>query len=754
LTSDCQQVVGELSRQKKGQNCQNSRQIALNSKSTWCLLGNEPYETLASEGIKGPHFRARPAIKVARHLFSLKMSLPTSASYQYNSQTTSSGQASLNEHRSHPLHCPSCPAISHFAPFFVSSMNLTRTPLSTSQLRNVAIIAHVDHGKTTLVDKLLYQSGQFRDADLNKLAGGQHGLIFDSNDLERERGITIFSKNCAVRYTSEAGEDYRINLIDTPGHADFGGEVERVLGMASGTILMVDAFEGPMPQTRFVLEKSLKYGLRPILVVNKVDRPDARPQEVVDEVFDLLVELDAPDEVLEFPTIFASAKEGWGTLDLDQPSDTLLPLFETILKYVPSPEIGLEDSPFRMQITTLDYSDYVGRIAIGRVREGVVRKRQRVTVIDRQGKKSERQVTQVLSFDGLGRIEVEQVAAGDLCALVGLEPIEIGDTVTDPSNPEPLPAVTIDQPTLHMTFRVCDGPFAGQEGKFVTSRQISERLNKELRSNVALQVAAGDTQEQFRVSGRGLMHLGILIENMRREGFELCVGKPQVIYREVDGVRCEPIEQLVIDCPEECQSAVMALVGDRRASMTKLSQRRSAGGTSAGGFVHMEFTIPARSLMGLRSRMLNATQGQAIMHHTLLAYEPLRGDVPTRGPGVLVASESGMVTAYSLDALYDRGEFFIRPGDQVYTGQIVGENCRAGDLVVNVVRGKKLTNMRASGKDDNSQVRPVRDMSLEACLEYIEDDELVEVTPSTIRLRKILLSESDRRRAGRRAGSS
>ena len=633
-------------------------------------------------------------------------------------------------------------------------MNLARTPLSTAQLRNVAIIAHVDHGKTTLVDQLLYQSGQFRDADLAKLAGGQHGLIFDSNDLERERGITIFSKNCAVRYTSEAGDDYRINLIDTPGHADFGGEVERVLGMASGTILMVDAHEGPMPQTRFVLEKSLRHGLRPIVVVNKVDRPDARPLAVVDEVFDLLVDLDAPDEVLEFPTIFASAKEGWGTLDLDSPSQTLQPLFETILQHVPSPELGREDKPLRMQITTLDYSDYVGRIAIGRIHEGVVSKRQRVTVFDREGERSERQIGQVLAFDGLDRVEVDQVAAGDLCALVGLEPIEIGDTVADFDCTEPLPAVTIDQPTLHMNFRVSDGPFSGQEGKYVTSRQISERLQKELRSNVALQVAPGETQEQFRVSGRGLMHLGILIENMRREGYELCVGKPQVIYREVDGVKCEPIEELVVDCPADCQSAVMSLVGDRRANMTKLSQRQISGNTSSGGFVHMEFTIPSRSLMGLRSRMLNATQGQAIMHHTLIAYEPVRGTVPSRTAGVLIASETGPATAYSLDSLYDRGEFFIQPGDQVYEGQVVGEHCRAGDLVVNVVRGKKLTNIRAAGKDDNSQVRPVRDMSLEACLEYIEEDELVEVTPASVRLRKILLSESDRRRASRRANNA
>ncbi len=626
-----------------------------------------------------------------------------------------------------------------------TSMNIAQMPVSTSLLRNVAIIAHVDHGKTTLVDQLLYQSGQFREEDLTKLAGGQHGLILDSDDLERERGITIFSKNCAVRYQSEEGEEYRINLIDTPGHADFGGEVERVLGMASGTLLLVDAYEGPMPQTRFVLQKSLQYGLRPIVVVNKVDRPDARPDEVVSEVFDLLVDLEAPDEMLDFVTIYASAKQGWASLNLEDPRDNFKPLFETILRHVPPPEAGLADDPLRMQVTTLDYSDYVGRIAVGRIRQGTVRRRQSILVIDRQGVATQRQITQVLAFDGLDRKEVEQVEAGDLCALVGLEPIEIGDTVTDPSCPEPLPAVVIDEPTLHMTFRVNNGPFSGREGKYLTSRQISERLQKELRSNVALQVGPGPTQEQFRVSGRGMMHLGILIENMRREGFELCVGKPQVIYREVDGQKCEPIEQLVVDCPESCESSVMALVGDRRAQVIKISHR------AGGGFVHMEFTIPARSLMGLRSRMLNATKGEAIMHHTLLNYEPVRGEVPQRASGVLIAHETGRVTAYSLDALYDRGEFFVRPGDQIYEGQVVGEHCRDGDLKVNIVKGKKLTNMRASGKDDNSQVRPVREMSLEACLEYIEEDELVEVTPGGIRMRKILLSEADRRRASRRS---
>jgi GTP-binding protein len=621
--------------------------------------------------------------------------------------------------------------------------------VSTAQLlRNVAIIAHVDHGKTTLVDKMLLQSGQYRNEELVKLAGGQHGLILDSNDLERERGITILSKNCAVRYTSTAGDTYRVNLIDTPGHADFGGEVERVLGMASGTLLLVDAYEGPMPQTRFVLQKSLMHGLRPIVVVNKVDRPDSRPMEVVNEVFDLLVEMDAPDEVLEFPVVFASARQGWATLTLNEPSDSLRPLFETIVQHVPPPEVGLEEGPARLQVTTLDYSDYVGRIAIGRVREGVLRRRQRVAVIDRQGKQSERQVAQLLGFDGLDRKEVDSVSAGDLCAIVGLEPIEIGDTVCDINFVEPLPTPAIDEPTLHMTFRVNDGPFSGRDGKFLTSRQIGERLQRELRSNVALRVGPGPTQEQFRVSGRGLMHLGILIESMRREGFELCVGKPEVIMREIDGEKCEPIEQLVVDCPEVCQSAVMSLLGDRRATLTKMTHRQSGA-----GFVHLEFTVPARSLMGLRSRMLNATQGQAIMHHTFLGYEPVRGATPSRQLGVLIANESGMATAYSLDALYDRGEFFISPGDQVYEGQVVGEHCRAGDLVVNVVKGKKLTNVRAAGKDDNSQVRPVRVMSLETCLEYIEEDELVEVTPTTVRLRKIMLIEADRRRAARRAES-
>ncbi|MCA9237766.1 MAG: translational GTPase TypA, partial [Planctomycetales bacterium] len=610
--------------------------------------------------------------------------------------------------------------------------------------------AHVDHGKTTLVDQMLYQSGLYRSEQLDKLAGGQHGLILDSNDLERERGITILSKNCAVTYRGADDQQYRVNLIDTPGHADFGGEVERVLNMASGTLLLVDAYEGPMPQTRFVLQKSLERGLRPIVVVNKVDRPDARPHEVVDEVFDLLVDLGAPDDVLDFTTVFASGRSGWAAFDLNDPRDNLKPLFEAILAHVPPPvDEAAAAAPLQLAVTTLDYSDYVGRIAIGRVHAGVIKRRQQVAVIDHLGEVARRQVSQLLAFEGLERVEVDEVSAGDLCAVVGLEPIEIGDTIADSEHPHRLPPTKVDEPTLHMTFRVNDGPFSGRDGKFLTSRQIAERLQRELRSNVALRVSPGATQEQFRVSGRGLMHLGILIENMRREGYELCVGKPTVIQREIDGVKCEPIEMLVVDCPDESQSAVMALLGDRRGELVKMSQR-----TSGGAFVHLEFKIPARSLMGLRSRMLNATAGQAIMHHTLLGYEPVRGETPSRPLGALICNETGQATAYSLDALYDRGVFFIRPGDQVYEGQVVGEHCRPGDLVVNVVRGKKLTNVRAAGKDDNSQVRPVRDMSLEGCLEYIEEDELVEITPANVRLRKTMLVEAERRRASRQAASA
>jgi GTP-binding protein len=617
-------------------------------------------------------------------------------------------------------------------------------------IRNVAIIAHVDHGKTTLVDQLLYQSGMFRNEELHKLAGGQHGLIMDSNDLERERGITILAKNCAVRYHAPDGRDFKINLIDTPGHADFGGEVERVLKMADGVLLVVDAFDGPMPQTRFVLEKALSHGLRPVVVVNKIDRPEGRPEEVVNEVFDLLVELDADDEALDFPIVYASAKEGWGTQDLEQRGDNLQVLFETIIRNVPapSPDEADRDAPLQMLVTTLDYSDYVGRIGVGRVFAGRIAPAMPVMVINRHGEQSRQKVLKVFTFDGLGRREVEEAAAGDICAVVGIDAIDIGDTIADPERPQALPTIRVDEPTLHMTFRVNDSPFAGREGNYLTSRQLGDRLQRELRSNVALRVAPGESREQFHVSGRGLMHLGILIENMRREGFELSAGKPRVVLKEIDGRKHEPVEQLVVDCPDECQSAVMALVSERRAELTKLQPK-----TGANGYVHMVFTIPSRALIGLRSRMLNATQGRAIMHHTLLRYEPIRGEIPRRAAGVLMASEQGQVTAYALDALYDRGSFFVKPGDQVYEGQIVGEHCKENDLVVNVVKEKKLTNIRTTSKDDAAQIRPARELSLEAALEYVQDDELVEITPTSIRLRKRVLKETDRRRLERQEKS-
>ena len=619
--------------------------------------------------------------------------------------------------------------------------------MSSSQLRNVAIIAHVDHGKTTLVDQLLYQSGMFRDAELDKLAGGQHGLIMDSNDLERERGITILSKNCAIRYLGADGVDYKINIIDTPGHADFGGEVERVLMMADGVLLLVDAFEGPMPQTRFVLKKALSHGLKPIVVVNKADRPDARPDDVVNEVFDLFVELEADDEALDFPVVYASAKEGWATTDLsDRPGD-LKAVFDAIVTGIPTAG-GDVDRPLQMRVTTLEYSDYTGRVGIGRVVQGKICEGQPVAVFGRDGAVTKQRALHLYEFEGLGRKRAESIEAGDICAVVGLDPIDIGDTIASADGGVALEAVPVDEPTLNMTIRVNDAPFAGREGQFVTSRQIKDRLDKELQSNVALRVEPGDSPEEFRISGRGLMHLGILMENMRREGFEFSAGKPRVIFREIDGKKHEPIERLVIDCPAQCQSAVMALLGDRRAEIVSMDTK-----IGASGFVHMEFTIPARGLIGLRSRMLNATQGRAIMHHTFERYEPLRGQIPPRQAGVMIATETGQVTAYALDGLFDRGVFFIKPGDAVYEGQVVGEHCKEGDITVNVVKTKKLTNIRTTSKDDAAQVRPAREMSLEASLEYIQDDELVELTPESIRMRKRLLKEADRRRESRRAMS-
>ncbi|MHC4257864.1 MAG: translational GTPase TypA, partial [Planctomycetota bacterium] len=547
----------------------------------------------------------------------------------------------------------------------------------TEHIRNVAIIAHVDHGKTTLVDQLLYQSGMFRNAELDKLAGGQHGLIMDSDPLERERGITILSKNCAIQYTDPDGEEYKINIIDTPGHADFGGEVERVLKMADGVLLVVDAFEGPMPQTRFVLTKALQHNLKPIVVVNKADRTDARADDVVNEVFDLFVALEADDRMLDFPVLFASAKNGWATTDLGKPNDNMQPVFDTIIKNVSSPKDD-PNGPLQMLVTSLDYSDYLGKIAIGRVFAGSVSQAQAIAVIDTEGKHTQQKVTQLFTFDGLGKKPADTIVAGDICAIAGLDPVDIANTIACADEPSALPIVAVDEPTMHMTFRINDGPFAGQDGKYVAGRQIKERLDKELQVNVALRVEPGVTPEEFKVSGRGLMHLGILLENMRREGYEVCVGKPSVIIRMVDGLRQEPIERLVIDCPIDCQSPVMSLLGDRRSELLSMDAK-----SGADDFIHMEFMIPSRGLFGLHARILTATQGRAIMHHTFERYEPMRGTIPQRQAGVMVATETGTVTAYALDGLYDRGIFFIAPGEKIYEGQVVGEHCKDKDIPVN-----------------------------------------------------------------------
>jgi len=578
---------------------------------------------------------------------------------------------------------------------------------------------------------MLRQCGQFRDTELK----GER--ILDSNDLERERGITILAKNVAIRCGNT-----KINLIDTPGHADFGGEVERVLKMADGCLLLVDAFEGPMPQTRFVLRKAFEYGLRPVVVINKIDRHDARPAEVLDEVIDLFIELGAEEEALEFPTVYASAAEGYATLDPKVRTNNVHVLFETILKHVPPPRADVE-APLQMLITTLDYNDYVGRIAIGRVFNGMFKAGQQVTVIRRDGTHSQEQAAELFVFDRLGRIKTDRVTAGDICAVVGLDSADIGNTIADPDNPMPLPTITIDEPTLHMTFRVNDSPFAGRSGKYLTSRHLRDRLERELQKNVALRVEPGLTPEEFNVSGRGLLHLSVLVENMRREGYELAVGKPKVIYHEENGQKTEPIEFCVIDVPAQHVGAVMELMGARRGICTRMDTK--------GEYAHIEFTVPARGLIGVRTRLMNATNGTAIMHHNFHQYEPLRGSIPGRNIGVLIASESGQVTAYALDGLADRGVMFVKPTDQVYEGQIVGEHCRENDIEVNVCRLKKLTNMRAASADKTVVLKPPRELTLEIALEYIEDDELVEVTPDAIRLRKRLLKEHERKRAQRAA---
>jgi GTP-binding protein len=605
-----------------------------------------------------------------------------------------------------------------------------------NNIRNVAIIAHVDHGKTTLVDALLRQSGNFRDSQV------QQDTLLDSNPLERERGITILAKNVAIEYTAPDGQMTKINLIDTPGHADFGGEVERVLGMADGVFLLVDAAEGPMPQTRFVLKKAFQHELRPIVVLNKIDRPDARAHEVLDEVFDLFVELGADDETLDFPVLYASGRAGIASWSLEKKGTDIIPVFEALLKHVPAPH-GDPDKSLQIQISSIQYNDYVGRIGVGRVYNGRIKTGQQLTVCRRDGTQVKSKVQQVQVFDGLGRKNVETAEAGDIVALVGLETVDIADSICEATNPQPLEATEIEPPTLTMMFSVNDSPFVGKEGKYVTSRNVRERLMKELESNVALKVEETANKDAFKVSGRGLLHLGILIENMRREGYELSISKPHVIMRKDEaGNMTEPVEYLVVDVPEKNMGGVMELTGNRRGELVRMDNRD--------GHVHLEFTIPARGLIGLRTRMLTATQGQAIMHHNFHEYAPMRGDVPARNNGVMISNCGGQVNAYSLNTLQERGVLFVEHMEPVYEGQVIGEHCREDDIVVNPTKAKKLSNMRTTGSDENIILKPARKMTLEQALEYIEEDELVEVTPTSIRLRKDLLTENERKRAGRK----
>ena len=627
-----------------------------------------------------------------------------------------------------------------------------------ANIRNVAIIAHVDHGKTTLVDNLLRQSGQFRLAELDKLKGGQHGLIMDSDPLERERGITILSKNCAVEYHPVEGDPVRINILDTPGHADFGGEVERVLRMADGCLLLVDAFEGPMPQTRFVLSKALELGLKPVVFVNKCDRPNARPHEVVDEVFTLFDELGADDSALDFHAIYGSGRDGWAAHDIIEPitdahldelrAGDLRPVFDAIVDAVPAPT-GDPSGPLQMLVTTLAYSEYVGRIGIGRIERGSIKSGQQVTRITRPGedgnvKTQTVKIQKLQRFQGLGREDAPEISAGDLAAVIGLDAVDIGDTLADPAHPDALPPVTVDQPTLTMQFRINDSPFAGQEGEFVTSRQVRDRLMKELQSNVALRVTPGQTTDEFVVAGRGLLHLGILLENMRREGYELAVGKPHVIEKDVDGVMHEPLEELVVDVPTVNMGAVMELVGARRGELKHVDSRGEGGAMS-----HLKFEITSRALIGLRSRLLTATQGEAVVHHTYLRHQPTQTMNLGRTQGVLIATESGQVTAYAVEGLHDRGVLFVKPGDKVYGGQVVGEHNRENDLNVHICREKKLDNIRSANKEAFVTLKAPRDLSIEEALEYIDEDELVEITPTSFRMRKRILSEAMRKRADR-----
>jgi len=598
-----------------------------------------------------------------------------------------------------------------------------------SNLRNIAIIAHVDHGKTTLVDKMLLAGKLFRDdkADLDQ--------FLDSNDLERERGITILAKNVSINY-----KDTKINIIDTPGHADFGGEVERVLNMADGCLLLVDAFEGPMPQTRFVLQKAINLGLKPIVVINKVDKPNCRPEEVEEMVFDLMFNLGATEAQLDFPTIYGSAKQGWMSDDWKNPAENIFPLLDAIIEHIPAPK-KIEGAP-QMQITSLDYSNYVGRIAVGRIHRGELREGMDVMLCKRDGSLAKSRIKELNVFEGLGRTKVPSAESGDICALIGIENFEIGDTITNLETPEALPPIAIDEPTMSMLFTINDSPFFGKEGKYVTSRHIYDRLMKELDKNLALKVVSSDSADAWNVFGRGVLHLSVLIETMRREGFELQVGQPQVIIKEINGEKCEPVEQLTINLPEESSSKIIDMVTKRKGEMQSMERK--------GDRIHLEFTIPSRGIIGLTNNVLTASAGEAIMAHRFLEYQPWKGEIEKRQNGSIIAMETGNAFAYALDKLQDRGKFFIDPQTDIYAGQIVGEHTKEGDLVVNVTKSKKLTNVRASGTDDKARLAPPIVFSLEQALEYIKEDEYVELTPNSMRLRKILLDENDRKRQAKK----
>ena len=595
-------------------------------------------------------------------------------------------------------------------------------------IRNIAIIAHVDHGKTTLVDKMLLAGHLFRE---NQNAGE---LILDNNDLERERGITILSKNVSIDYKGT-----KINIIDTPGHADFGGEVERVLNMADGCLLLVDAFEGPMPQTRFVLQKAIQMGLKPVVVVNKVDKPNCRPDEVQEMVFDLMFNLDATEDQLDFPTIYGSAKQGWMSTDWRKPADDITAVLDAIIEYIPAPKTLEGDA--QMLITSLDYSNYVGRIAVGRVHRGTLREGMDIGLCKSDGTIVKQRIKELHTFEGMGRKRVSEVSSGDICALVGLEGFEIGDTVTTPDNPEPLPRIAIDEPTMSMSFTINDSPFFGRDGKYVTSRHIAERLTRELDKNLALRVKKADHEDVWTVFGRGVLHLSVLIETMRREGYELQVGQPQVIIKEIDGRKCEPVELLTINVPEEYSSKIIDMVTRRKGEMVSMTTQNDR--------LHIEFHIPSRGIIGLRNNVLTASAGEAIMAHRFLEYQPWKGDIERRTNGSLIAMEAGTAYAYAIDKLQDRGRFFIFPQEEVYAGQVVGESAKDRDIVINVTKSKKLTNMRASGADDKAKIVPPVVFSLEEALEYIKEDEYVEVTPHHLRLRKIILDELERKRANK-----